>query len=119
MEFREPERERLNRAVATKTHQSMIKSLLCELSGTLTADAAEGGSTLLRVRQRMDEIRRNRTNVHPGRTAVDARFAMGYSNDAYLNQPGGTTPWAAEKLASLAFTPTALQIANHAAGPWR
>ena len=79
-------RKRLNRPHETATHGSMVESLLCELSGTMTSDAASGRTNLLKIKARLDAIRANRTNVNPGRSAVDARFAMGYTDDAYLNQ---------------------------------
>ena len=85
MEDESQMRVRLNRRGEASTHQSMMKSLLCEMTGTMSADAAEGHTTFLRIRERLGAINANRTKVNPGRSAVDARFALGYSDDAYLN----------------------------------
>ena len=109
------DRERLNRVESAKTHQSMIKSLLCEMVGTYTADAAEGHTPMLRIRQRLEEIRANRTNVNPGRSAVDIRFATAYSDDAYLNMacvPVWTGPGADEYHDLVGDVPPAVRRAS-------
>lgn len=89
------ERHRLTALNEKATHGSFIREFLCELSSALTSDAAVGGSQG-RIRERIHGILADADGgAGPGRSALDARFALGAdaSGDQYLNQ--AVTPlWA-------------------------
>lgn len=89
------ERHRLTALNEKATHSSFIREFLCELSSALTSDAAVGGSQGP-IRERIRGILTDADGgAGPGRSALDARFALGAdaSGDQYLNQ--AVTPlWA-------------------------
>ena len=77
------QRERITDIGKGDTYKSFIREYLCELTSCLSSDGAVGGSHN-QIRDRVREIMASSNEYGPGRSALDARFALGADDDRYL-----------------------------------
>ena len=68
------------------SHASFIRDFLDELSKALQSDCAIGGMQN-KIRERVVRIMNDGRDKddHAGRSALDARFALGHDTDQYIN----------------------------------
>lgn len=70
------------------SHTSFIRDFLQELSKALTSDCAVGGvqnEIRARVIEILNKANGTDTDAHAGRSALEARFALGHDPDQYIN----------------------------------
>ena len=58
---------------------------MCELSDSLHADAGDGKNALNQIRRRVNDIIKESGTAGAGRSALDARFALGADDATYAN----------------------------------
>ena len=78
-------RRRLGQLRERASHSSFIREFLCELSDSLHADAGDGKNALNQIRRRVNDIIKESGAAGAGRSALDARFALGADDATYAN----------------------------------